>query len=151
MLLVGQQEGHPACKNWLVRYWHLYLSGARCKWFVSSWRHGHPIISCSSKIQNGLPFWCWLTQVVLEKGHYTDVVVLVVRNNVSDSVLCLLAGTSQSRSCVSCLYLMTRRRHRLRYIWASCITACASLTRHSTLTLHSSTHSVLSHIHSLIR
>ena len=28
-----------------------------------------PIISCFSKIQNGLPFWCQLTQVVLEKGH----------------------------------------------------------------------------------
>ena len=26
-----------------------------------------PIISCFSKIQNGLPFWCWLTRVVLEK------------------------------------------------------------------------------------
>jgi len=34
----------------------------------SSWCHCHPIISCSSKIQNGLPFWCRLTQVVLEKG-----------------------------------------------------------------------------------
>ena len=30
-LLVGRQEGHPACKNWVVRYWHGYLSGARCK------------------------------------------------------------------------------------------------------------------------
>ena len=39
-----------------MRYWHGYLSGARC----------HPIISCSSKIQNGLPFWCRLTQIVLE-------------------------------------------------------------------------------------
>jgi len=26
-----------------------------------------PIIFCFIKIQNGLPFWCWLTQVVLEK------------------------------------------------------------------------------------
>jgi len=26
-----------------------------------------PIISCFIKIQNGLPFWCPLTQVVLEK------------------------------------------------------------------------------------
>ena len=26
-----------------------------------------PIISCFSKTQNGLPFWCRLTQVVLEK------------------------------------------------------------------------------------
>ena len=30
-LLVGRQEGHPACKNWAVRYWRGYLSGARCR------------------------------------------------------------------------------------------------------------------------
>jgi len=36
-----------------------------CIW--SSWCYCHPIISCFSKIQNGLPFWCRLTQVVLEK------------------------------------------------------------------------------------
>jgi len=30
-LLVGWQEGH---KNWVVRCWHDYLSGARCKWFA---------------------------------------------------------------------------------------------------------------------
>ena len=30
-LLVGRQEGHPACKNWVVRCWHGYLSGARCR------------------------------------------------------------------------------------------------------------------------
>jgi len=34
MLLVGWQEGHPACKNWVVRYWRGCLSGARCKWFA---------------------------------------------------------------------------------------------------------------------
>jgi len=33
-LLVGWPEGHQACKNWVVRYWHGYLSGARCKWFA---------------------------------------------------------------------------------------------------------------------
>ena len=71
MLLVGRREEHPASKNWVVRYWHGYLSGARCKWFAygiwSSWCHCHPIICCSSKIQNGLPFWCRLTQVVWKK------------------------------------------------------------------------------------
>ena len=36
-----------------------------CIW--SSWSHCHPIISCSSKIQNGLPLWCQLTRVFLEK------------------------------------------------------------------------------------
>jgi len=33
-LLIGQQERHPACKNWVVRCWHGCLSGARCKWFA---------------------------------------------------------------------------------------------------------------------
>jgi len=36
-----------------------------CIW--SSWCHCYPIISCFSKLQNGLPFWCRLTQVILEK------------------------------------------------------------------------------------
>jgi len=31
MLLVGQQEGHPACKKLNGGYWHGYLSGARCR------------------------------------------------------------------------------------------------------------------------
>ena len=30
-LLVGWQEEHPACKNWVVGCWHGYLSGARCR------------------------------------------------------------------------------------------------------------------------
>jgi len=33
-LLVGPQDGHPACKNWAVRYWRGHQSGARCKWFA---------------------------------------------------------------------------------------------------------------------
>jgi len=34
MLLVGWQKEHLACKNWVVRYWHGYLSGARCKLYA---------------------------------------------------------------------------------------------------------------------
>ena len=30
-LLVGWQEGHPACKKRVVGYWHGYLSGVRCR------------------------------------------------------------------------------------------------------------------------
>jgi len=33
-LLVGWLEGHPACKNWVVRFWRGYLSGVSCKWFA---------------------------------------------------------------------------------------------------------------------
>ena len=38
-----------------------------CTW--SSWCHCHPIISCCSKIQNGLPFWCRLTRLSWKKGR----------------------------------------------------------------------------------
>jgi len=50
--LVGQQEGHPACKNWVVMYWCVVLLSAWsevqmiCIW--SSWCHSHPVTSCSS-------------------------------------------------------------------------------------------------------
>jgi len=34
-VLVGRQEGHPACKkNWVVWCWRGYLSGARFRWFA---------------------------------------------------------------------------------------------------------------------
>jgi len=36
-----------------------------CIW--SSWRRCHHIILCFIKMQNDLPFWCWLSQDVLEK------------------------------------------------------------------------------------
>ena len=62
-LLVGRQEEHPACKNWVMRCWCSYLSGARCR--LSA--HGPadataiPIISCLVKIQTGFTF-LWLIQ-----------------------------------------------------------------------------------------
>jgi len=76
-LLAGWQEGHPVCRNWVVRYWH-GSSDMQMICIRSSWCHCHPIIYCFIKTQNSLRFWCRLTQVVLEKkGVKTDVVVLV--------------------------------------------------------------------------
>jgi len=67
--MVGRQEGHPACKKLsgevLERVSVLSEMQMICIW--SSWCHCHPIIPCSSKIQNGLLFWCRFIQVVLEK------------------------------------------------------------------------------------
>jgi len=66
-LLVGQEEGHPACKklNGEVLTWSSVWSEVQTICIWSSWCQCHPIIPCSSKIQNGLPFWCRLTHVVL--------------------------------------------------------------------------------------
>jgi len=65
--LVGWQEGHPACKNWVVRYWHGYLSEARCKQFVygPAYATGTPSSLASLKFRMvylsgaGLPRLSW--------------------------------------------------------------------------------------------
>jgi len=55
------------CTQYMVLAWLSVWSEMQmiCNW--SSWCHCHPIISCSGKIQNGLPFWFRLTKFVLEK------------------------------------------------------------------------------------
>jgi len=69
-LLVGWQEGHPACKK---------LSGGMLVW-LSVWSkmdtciwsnlcHCHSLSLASVKSRLVLPFWYWLAWVVPEKGH----------------------------------------------------------------------------------
>jgi len=65
-LLVGRQEGHSACKNWVVRYWRGYLSGARCKWLAYG-PAGATAIPSSLAAVKSRKFWCRLIQVFLEK------------------------------------------------------------------------------------
>jgi len=65
-LLVGRQEEHPACKNWVVRYWHGYLSGTRCKLFAFG-----PSSLAPFKSRMVWLCRCRLTHVVLEKRPLT--------------------------------------------------------------------------------
>ena len=67
-LLVGQQEGHPACKNWAVGCWHGYLSRARCRlaYGPADATATHSLASVKSRLV--LPFWYRLTWVVPDKG-----------------------------------------------------------------------------------
>jgi len=68
-LLVGRQEGHPACKK---------LSGGVLTWLCGwsemqtcirpSWCHCHSLSLASVKSRLVLPFWYRLTRVVPEKG-----------------------------------------------------------------------------------
>jgi len=81
--LGGRKGIRPVKSEWWVRCWLRYLPESElqmaCIW--SSWCHCHPIIICSSKIHNGLPFWCRLTQVVLEKrplNKCSSVAVVIV-------------------------------------------------------------------------
>jgi len=68
-LLVGRQEGHPACKK--TEWWDADVvicleRGADL--YIAQLMPLPLNISCFSKIQIGLPFWYRLTRVVPEKG-----------------------------------------------------------------------------------
>ena len=79
-LLVGWQEGHLACKNWVVSYSRGYLSRARCKWFAYGLADATATSSSLAPVKSrmvniagaGLPKLSW------KKGRQTDVVVVVV-------------------------------------------------------------------------
>jgi len=51
-------------------HWCGYLSGARCKWFAYGPADATATLSSSAVLKSMmvLPFWYWLTQVVLEKS-----------------------------------------------------------------------------------
>jgi len=73
-LLAGRQEGHPACKNWGVGWWHCYLSGRGADLHMAQPMWLPLTISCSSKYGLVLPslvlsFWYQLTRAVPDKVH----------------------------------------------------------------------------------
>jgi len=111
MLLVGRQEGHPACKK--TEWW-----GAGVVVCLELGADLHmaqlmplPLtVSCFSKIQIGLPYWYRLTWVVPEKGPLNGCVCVCVSTDVpllwgmyTPSNICLLGLTRvcpQNNTCV---------------------------------------------------
>ena len=68
-LLVGRQEGHPACKKLsggLLAWLPVCSEVQTCIW--PSWCHCHSLSLASVKSRLVLPFWYRLTWVVQEKG-----------------------------------------------------------------------------------
>jgi len=79
MLLVGRQEGHPACKKteWCGAGMVICLErGADLH--MAQLMPLPLTISCFSKIQIGLPFWYRLTRVVPDKGPLNWYVCVLV-------------------------------------------------------------------------
>ena len=77
-LLVGRQEGHPACKKqsggvlvWLSVWREVQI----CIW--PSWCRCHSLSLASVKSRSVLPFWCRLTWVVPEKGPLNGCVCVI--------------------------------------------------------------------------
>jgi len=71
-LLVGRQEGHPACEK--LEWWGAGVVIVICLERVADLHMAQLmplplIVSSFSKIQIGFPFWYRLTWVVPEKGR----------------------------------------------------------------------------------
>jgi len=71
-LLVGRQEGHPACKKYgVMRCWCGCLSGARCKGFAygSADATATPSSLASEKSRMVYPSGTGLPRLSWKKGH----------------------------------------------------------------------------------
>jgi len=62
-LLVGRQEGHPACKKRVVGCWRGYLSGVRSDLHMTKQMPLPLTMSCSSKSRLVLPSWFYLSGI----------------------------------------------------------------------------------------
>jgi len=75
--LVGRQEGHPACKNWVVGCWRGCL-GWGADLHIAQQIPLPLTISCSSKSRLVLPFWYLLTRVVPDRFQQSSKTVVCV-------------------------------------------------------------------------
>jgi len=68
-LLVGHQKSIRPVKYWVIRWCCGYLSGVRCKWFAYGPADATVTPSSLASLKSRMvwPFWCRLTQVILEK------------------------------------------------------------------------------------
>ena len=70
-LLVGRQEGHPACKKLtggVLAWLSVWSEVQTCMWPSWSWCRCHSMCLASVKSRLVLLFWYWLTRVVPDKG-----------------------------------------------------------------------------------
>ena len=81
MLLVGRQEGHPACtklSGGVLAWLSVWSEVHTCIW--PRWCHCHSLSLASVKSRLVLPFWYRPNQVVSENGRLTGVCVCVAKH-----------------------------------------------------------------------
>ena len=111
-LLVGRQEGHPACKKLsggVLAWLSVWSEVQTCIW--PSWCHCHSLSLASKKSRFVVPFWYRLTWVVLDRAVKRVPVCFVLQKEVSASLFgrnLFLSGcfklvyTADRRSCQRC-------------------------------------------------
>ena len=90
-LLVGRQEGHPACKNWVVGYRRGYQPGAKCR---LAYGPADATATHFSEIQIGFTFLVLADRVVLEKGPLNGCMYVHLLRSIASSLFNLCARQS---------------------------------------------------------
>ena len=77
--LGGRKSIWPV-KNWVVRYWRGYLSGARCKWFAYGPADATATAWSLAPVKSRMVYLsgAGLPRLSRKKGHWMDVVVVQV-------------------------------------------------------------------------
>ena len=135
-LLVGQQEGHTACKKLSggVLAWLSVWSGLQtCIW--PSWCHCHSLSLASVKSRLVLPFWYRLTQVVPDKGPLNRCMIPSCFVECTDTS-CLKTKELFSLTCIGsqCFFPLSMKLKLLmlknwHYVAVRCHMAVARVTR----------------------
>jgi len=110
MLLVGLQEGHPACKKLsggVLAWLSVWSEVQTCIW--PSWCHCHSLSLASVKSRLVLPFWYRLTWIVLAKGLLSVCVCVCVRACVR-ACIPVNEAIRPARLCSLCAYVSARWR-----------------------------------------
>jgi len=115
-LLVGRQEGHPACKNRVVGCQCGCLSGARCRLAYGP-ADATALTLASVKCRLVLPFWYRLTRVVPEKGPLNVCVCVCVCVRVCVCVCYYYSGPTQPPSLLPCMRQRCKCRYGLFHVW----------------------------------
>ena len=91
MLLVGQQEGQPACKklsSGVLAWLSVWSEVQTCIW--PSWRHCHSLSLASVKSRSVLTFWYQLTRVVPDKGPLNVHTYLLAAQQDYSKISCIM-------------------------------------------------------------
>ena len=139
-LLVGWQEGHPACKKlsggmlvWLFVWSNVQI----CIW--PSWCHCHSLSLASVKSRLVLPFWYRLTWVVPDKGPLNGCVCMFLSYQSFESYP---QPNRQDQYCLGTLYSNHVLNHQLH---TTTYKPMSTKTCHKNIQKH--THNLYSHIY----
>jgi len=107
-LLVGRQEGHPACKKLsggVLAWLSVWSEVQTCIW--PSWYNCHSLSLASVKSRLVLLFWYWLTWVVLDKGPLNVMCVCVCVH----ACVCVYAAVLTVNGCIAAVTLWITISH----------------------------------------